>query len=131
LRTHLSIQLFIGGLAALVMVSTATAYAAGITVASSNAGEQSVRVTAEDLRPSACAGLTLTQTVSGAGTLTGTPGNDLIIGSAGADTIDGQGGNDCILGGGGDDMLAGGDGNDVCLGGPGNDGFMDCEAEAQ
>jgi Ca2+-binding RTX toxin-like protein len=119
------------GLLALVVVSVATAFAAGITVPSSNVDEKSVWVTAADLRPSVCAGLSLTQVISGSGTLTGTAGNDLIIGSSGADTIDGLGGNDCILGGSGDDSLTGNEGNDVCLGSPGNDIFTDCEVEIQ
>lgn len=119
------------GLLALIVASVATAFAAGIIVASSNVDEKSVPVTAEDLKPSACGGLSLTQVISGSGILTGSSGNDLIIGSSGADTIDGLGGNDCILGGGGNDSLIGNEGNDVCLSGPGNDIFTDCEVEAQ
>jgi len=131
LRISFPIQLVIFGLFALIVVSIATAFAAGITVPSSNIGNQSIPVTAEDLKPSACDGITLTQIISGSGTLTGTSGNDLIIGSSGADTIDGLGGDDCILGGGGDDSLNGSDGSDVCLGGPENDIFTNCEVETQ
>lgn len=58
---------------------------------------------------------------TGAGTITGTEGNDLIIGSDGADTIDGLGGDDVICGRGGDDTIRGGAGNDQIKGGPGND----------
>jgi Ca2+-binding RTX toxin-like protein len=119
------------GLLALIVVSVATAFAAGITISPSNIDEKFVPVTADDLKPSACRGLSLTQVISGSGTLTGTSGNDLIIGSSGADLIDGLGGNDCVLGGSGDDSLTGSDGNDVCLGGPGNDQFTACETEAQ
>jgi Ca2+-binding RTX toxin-like protein len=118
-------------LVALIAVSVATAFAAGISAPPSNVGEKFVSVTAEDIKPSACDGLSLTQIISGSGTLTGTSGNDLIIGSSGADTIDGLDGDDCILGGGGDDSLAGNDGTDVCLGGPGSDIFTNCEVEAQ
>ena len=84
-------------------------------------------MTAEELRPAECAGLMLTNVVTGAGAITGTAGNDLILGSGGADTIDGGGGNDCILGGGGDDQLDGGEGTDVCLGGAGSNTFSNCE----
>jgi Ca2+-binding RTX toxin-like protein len=131
MRISFPIRFVIFGLSALIVVSIATAFAAGITVPSSNIGLESVPVTAEDLKPSACNGITLTQIISGSGILTGTDGNDLIVGSSGADTIDGLGGNDCILGGGGDDSLNGNDGTDVCLGGPGNDNFTNCETEVQ
>lgn len=131
MKISFPIQLVIFGLFTLIVVSIATAFAAGITIPPSNVGYQSIPVTAEDLKPSACDGLSLTQIISGSGTLTGTSGNDLIIGSSGADTIDGLGGDDCILGSGGDDSLNGNDGSDVCLGGPGNDIFTNCEVEAQ
>jgi Ca2+-binding RTX toxin-like protein len=119
------------GLLALIVVSLATAFAAGITVTTSNVDIKSASVTAEDIKPPACHGITVTTIISGSGTLTGTEGNDLIIGSSGADTIDGLGGDDCLLGGGGDDSLTGGDGADVCLSGPGSDIFTGCELEIQ
>ncbi len=131
MRIPYPIRLVALGFFALIAVSVATAFAAGITVPSSNIGSESIPVTAEDLKPSACNGISLTQIISGSGTLTGTSGNDLIIGSSGADIIDGLGGDDCILGGGGDDSLDGNDGTDVCLGGPGSDTFTNCEVEAQ
>ncbi len=53
---------------------------------------------------------------SKAETLTGTPGNDLIMGLEGADKINGNGGNDCILGGTGADSINGNNGNDVVFG---------------
>jgi Ca2+-binding RTX toxin-like protein len=119
------------GLLALLIVSAVSAFAAGISVPVSNVGQQSVPVTAEDIKPAACDGLHLTNIINGSGTLTGTAGNDLIIGSAGTDLIDGLGGNDCILGGGGVDTITGNEGNDVCLGGSEIDIFMGCEVEAQ
>ena len=131
MRISFTIQLVIFGLFALILFSVASAFAAGLTISQTNIDEKSVPVIAEDLKPSACDGLSLTQIISGSGALTGTSGNDLIIGSSGVNAIDGLGGNDCILGGSGDDSLAGGDGNDVCLGGPGNDTFTGCEVEAQ
>ena len=124
-RTIFRIALF--GLIALVLVSVATAFAAGLTIAPTNIGIQSVPVTAEDIKPPACSALTLTIIVRGAGTITGTTGNDLILGSSGNDTVDGLGGNDCILGGGGDDIMDGNDGTDVCIGGTGSDSFSNCE----
>ena len=115
----------------LILVSALSAFAAGLSATSSNVDRKSVSVSANDVKPPACAGLYLSGIVTGAGTVTGTAGNDLMIGGSGADVIDGLGGNDCILGGGGDDTLAGGEGSDVCLGGPGNDLFTDCESEVQ
>ena len=131
MKIPLPLRLFILGLFALIVVSVVSAFAAGISVPASNVGQQSVSVTAEDIKPAACGALYLTNIVSGSGALTGTAANDLIIGSAGTDTIDGAGGDDCILGSGGDDALTGNEGNDVCLGGIGSDTFTECEAETQ
>jgi Ca2+-binding RTX toxin-like protein len=131
MKTPFALQIVTFGLLALIVISSVTAFAAGITVSASNAGRESVEVVAQDLAPSACNGLMLAQVISGSGTLTGTSGNDLIIGSPDADVIDGLGGNDCIIGGAGDDFFNGEDGTDVCLGGPGIDNFTNCETEAQ
>ena len=119
------------GLLALIGVSVFSAFAAGISMSAANVGQQSVLVTAEDIKPAACSALFLTNIVSGSGVLTGTAGNDLIIGSTGVDFIDGLGGNDCILGSVDVDTITGNEGNDVCLGGSGIDVFISCEAEAQ
>lgn len=131
MRKYFPLRLFILGLIALMAVSVVSAFAAGISVPAVNAGQQSVPVTAEDIKPAACGALFLTNIVSGAETLTGTAGNDLIIGSADTDLIDGLGGNDCILGGGGIDTITGNEGDDVCLGGSGIDVFIQCEVEMQ
>src|SRR5215208_655267 len=131
MRIPTSLKIFAFGSFLLILASIVSAFAAGISVPPSNVGQQSVSVTAEDIKPAACEALYLNNIVSGSGTLNGTPANDLIIGSAGADTIDGLGGDDCILGGGGDDSLIGHDGNDVCLGGPGSDSFTNFELEVQ
>lgn len=125
------IRLLILGSLALILVSAISAFAAGISVPSSNVGQHSISVTAEDIKPPACDALYLTGIISGSGTLTGTAANDLIIGSAMVDTIDGLGGDDCILSGSGDDIITGGDGNDVCLGGSGTDTFSTCEGDIQ
>ncbi|MEW6400850.1 MAG: hypothetical protein AB1649_03565 [Chloroflexota bacterium] len=131
MNIRLSLQIVALGLLVLIVVSVATAFAAGIDVSSGNVGKESLPVTPNDIKPSSCAALNLTTLVTGAGTLTGTTGNDLIIGGSSIDSIDGLGGNDCILAGGGDDTLIGGDDNDVCLGGPGIDTFSTCEGEVQ
>src|SRR5919202_550040 len=80
-------------------------------------------------------------TITGAGLIRGTPGDDVIVGSDGPDTIIAGGGdviiggdvasvlapnapptgNDTIDGGAGNDQIAGGDGADVLSGGFGDD----------
>ena len=119
------------GLVALIVLTSMTAVAATNTVPSTRLSSALISFNINHLKPSACAGLSLTNLITGSGTLTGTEGNDLILASSAADTIAGLGGNDCILGGGGDDQITGGDGNDVCLGGPGTDTFITCEGESQ
>jgi hypothetical protein len=131
MRIPFPLRLFALGALALIAVSVVSAFAAGINVPPTNAGTESIPVYADDIKPSACASLSLTNIVSGSGTVTGTNGNDLIIGSTGNDAIDGLGGDDCILGGGEDDTLTGGDGNDVCIGGTETDTFGTCESEVQ
>lgn len=61
---------------------------------------------------------------TGACSLWGTPGPDLLVGSDGADSICGLDGNDTILGLGGDDRLYGGAGNDTIAGGAGYDALF-------
>lgn len=110
----------------LAVVSTNTALTAANTVGSSRAADLRQGITANDLKPAACAALDLA-TVTG----TGTDQADLLLGTTGADSLDGGLGDDCIVGGAGDDGLVGGLGNDVCLGGPGTDTFATCERVAQ
>ena len=123
------LQILTVGLIALIIVSAATAVAAANTIPPTNVTQQDFPITANDLRPPACAGLFLNDIISGSGNFSGTAGNDLIIGSSGDDTINGMGGNDCIVGGGGNDTIDGGDGSDICIGGPGNNSFVNCEGE--
>lgn len=119
-------------LLAFMITGVTGAFTATNNVARSNVGKVSKSISANDLKPSACSGQSVSNIIKGSGTFSGTLGNDLILGSSGADVIDGQGGNDCILGGGGDDTLIGGDGNDACLGGPGTDSFdVTCEKQVQ
>jgi len=128
MKPRLIFQIVLFGLLLLIFVSASTAFAANLTITPSNVGVKSIAVTANNLKPEACSGLSLTNIVSGSGVITGTEGNDLIIGSSGNDTISGLGGNDCILGGTGDDTIDGGDGgNDVCIGGSGANTYSNCE----
>lgn len=68
-----------------------------------------------------CHGPEGTCTITGAGDIKGTDGDDIICGSAGPDRIAGGGGNDQIYGLGGADLLSGGEGDDILLGGDGAD----------
>jgi Ca2+-binding RTX toxin-like protein len=88
-------------------------------------------ITANSLKPAACAALNLTNIIVGSGHVLGTNGNDLIIGSTGNDNMDGKNGDDCLLGGGGNDDINGGNGNSVCIGGSGNDTFAKCSVIIQ
>ena len=92
-----------------------SALSAGNTVPGSLATRYQVAITANAMKPGACAGITLTTVVAG---VTGTGGADLLLGSAGANSMTGSGGNDCILGGGGNDSINCGTGIDVAIGGP-------------
>ena len=118
MRPRAIFKMMIFGLIALILVSVVAAFAAGMIIEPSTVGRDSMSVSANDLKPSACSGLNLNQIVEGSGTFNGTANSDLILGSTGDDTIDGGDDDDCILGG---------DGNDVCTGGAGNDVFALCE----
>ncbi len=130
-RSRFPFRILFFGMIALIVITSMTAVAATNTVPATRVDSQSLSYNINHIKPSACAGITVTTLVTGSGTITGTEGNDLILGGPGADDINGLGGNDCILGGGGDDILNGGDGNDVCIGGPGTDTFTNCEGEIQ
>jgi hypothetical protein len=78
MRISIPLRLVIVGSIALILVSVVSAFAAGLSVTSSNAGKESIPVSAEDVKPSACDSLYLTNLVSGSGTLIGTTANDLI-----------------------------------------------------
>ena len=101
------------------------------TVPSTKAAVLTQAITANTLKPTECAALTLTNLVTGTGTINGTSQADLILGSSAVDTISGLNGTDCILGGGANDSINGGNGADVCIGGPGTDTFSSCETQYQ
>jgi Ca2+-binding RTX toxin-like protein len=105
---------------------------ASTVVPASKAGRDTDSVTANVLKPSACAALTLAEVTTGSGAFSDSGYSDLVLGSAVVDTIRGQGGSDCILGGGGNDSLRGDGGTDVCIGGAGTDTFhSSCETRIQ
>jgi Ca2+-binding RTX toxin-like protein len=120
------------GLVAIAIVSLTSALTAANSVPVSHADGVTNSIGANDLKPSSCASLTLTNLVIGSGAFSGTAASELVIGSLGIDTILAGGGNDCVLAGGGSDVLNGGAGTDVCESGPGLDVFdASCETQTQ
>jgi Ca2+-binding RTX toxin-like protein len=106
-----------------------SAFTANNTVPGGTVSSSTFAITANALKPAACAGVSLTTIVSGT---TGTGGSDLLLGTSGTDVMSGGNGDDCIVGGGGADTIDGGAGNDVCVGGPGVDVFLvTCETQIQ
>jgi Ca2+-binding RTX toxin-like protein len=130
-RIKKTLRFLLLGLFALVIITSLTAVAATNTIPSTSIAARAISFNINHLKPSACSGISVATLITGAGTIIGTAGNDLILASAGDDSIDGMGGNDCILGGAGDDTINGGTGIDVCLGNAGTDTFTDCETEIQ
>lgn len=117
----------------LVLASTSfmSALTAANSVPSTRVGNPTDTLTAEKVKPSTCASITLTTGAIGSGSFSGTGASELVLGSATPDTIDARGGNDCVLGGGSNDSITGGSGTDVCIGGPGTDTFSGCETPIQ
>lgn len=121
--------------AALVAVAVLTlvaAFAATNAVPATKLGSslRSSPPTANELKPSACAALNLTEWFSGSGNVNaGGNGNSLLLGGAGIDTLRGKNGDDCLVGGAGADTLNGGPGSDVCIGGAGINTFISCETQ--
>jgi Ca2+-binding RTX toxin-like protein len=128
---HLVLVILLGLISSSIML----AFAANNAVPVTHLADQSRFVTANDLKPAACAGITLTAILScppGGGVCSGTDASELVIGSTADDDIDAGKGDDCILAGGGNDQMRGEQGTDVCSGGPGTDSFHpSCETEIQ
>lgn len=115
-----------------MLVGVLFALTAANTVPATRAGIRSQSIGPNDLKPTDCAGITLTALVVGTGDFEGGAANELILGGPGVDKIRGRDGNDCVLGGGGNDELRGDGGTDVCIGGPGTDSLdADCETRVQ
>ena len=119
-------------LVALALLTLVAAFAATNAVPATRLGRSltSRAPTANELKPSACAALNLTDWISGSGTVTANgSGDSLVLGSAGIDTLRGKNGDDCLVGGAGADTLNGGPGADVCIGGAGINTFIGCETQ--
>jgi hypothetical protein len=123
-------------LAGLISFSVVLAAAANNIVPVTHLTDQSSSLTVNDLKPSACAAITLTDPVycptGPGGACDGTDASELVIGTTGPDDIRSGKGDDCIVGGGGDDNIRGQQDTDVCIGGPGANSFHpSCETEIQ
>jgi hypothetical protein len=116
----------------LVFLLGSVATATNVVPATKIDSVPTVRPMANQLKPSACAGVNLNGIFVGSGIVTDNNQPHLVLGSPGIDIMRGGAGDDCILGGGGIDTLRGDGGQDVCIGGPGLDIFFNsCEVEIQ
>ena len=118
-------KLFVA-LAAILVFGVGSALTAANSVAQTGAGRSNTTISANTLKPSSCAALTLTTVVAGTN---GTNGADLLAGSSGNDNMTARNGSDCVLGGAGNDSIDGGGGTDICIGGSGTNTFTACEAQ--
>ena len=131
LMVRIAFGLGLLALMGLLLVSLVSVLTAANTVPSTRSLDSTRPITADDLKPTDCAAITLNRMVTGSGAISGTGQDDLILGSPGVDTIAAHPGTDCLLGGGGDDSLDGDQQTDVCIGGPGTDTFAQCETTVQ
>ena len=130
-------RLTLFGLPTLILINIGMSSAATLNVSSNNQNlfTTSDSITAEKVKPSECADITLVDIritdgdgnnnlIIGSGgddNLDGNDGDDCMVGVNGVDTLNGEKGNDVILGGAGDDKLNGKQGSDFLYGGDGND----------
>jgi Ca2+-binding RTX toxin-like protein len=127
-RRALAAALVVGAVALCVLAAVTATNA----VPATKAGRALVTraPTANELKPSACAALNLTDWIAGSGTVTAaTNANTLVLGGAGIDSLKGKNGNDCLVAGAGADTLNGGLGTDVCIGGTQINTFVACETQ--
>jgi hypothetical protein len=105
------------GVVILLLVIGVAVFAFATTIAGVNPprlGASSYAVGPNDVKPSVCGGLDLTNLVTGN---TGTGANDLIYASGGwLSSVQGNNGDDCIIVSSLTLSLNGGAGNDVCIG---------------
>lgn len=120
-----------GGAVLLIGANLAAALTATNTVPATRADDQTQAVDPNATKPAACSSITITNKISGSGTVNGTAAGDWMVGGALIDTMSGFGGGDCIEGLGSADIIDGGTGTDVCLGGAGIDTFLNCETQIQ
>lgn len=118
-------QLILLSLPLFILMNAVFALTASNTVPGSGIDDETVSITANQLKPAACIGLDLTNIITDGN---GTAGNDLVLGTIGIDILIGGDGNDCLVAGDSNDTLDGGSGtDDICIGGAGDDVFSNCE----
>ena len=103
---------------ALFSFATTQAFTAANTVPATNISQFTKAIAVVDLEPSECKpSITATAIVAGAGTLTATAANQLVLGSSGVDTLsDGSKGLVCMVGGAGSDTFSGkNNGGSICI----------------
>jgi Ca2+-binding RTX toxin-like protein len=103
---------------ALLSFATTQAFTATNTVPATNISQFTKAIAVVDLEPSECKGtITATAIVAGAGALTATAVNQLVLGSSGVDTLsDGNKGLVCMVGGAGADSFTGKNGGgSLCI----------------
>jgi Ca2+-binding RTX toxin-like protein len=103
------------------LLSVISAFATSNIIYESGADDDSIGISPNELKPSQCSGLNLTNVVTGSGFIIGTNSNDLILGSASGDIIFARQGDDCVVSGAGNDIIRGNNDNDYLLAGSGDD----------
>jgi Ca2+-binding RTX toxin-like protein len=111
------LQMILAGLLALSIAGIISALAAANSVPVSGKLDTTITLTAQQLKPQDCNGLTLASYVlAGGGTFKNNGTSALILGVPGFDNLKAGGGNDCVVGGSGGDTISGGAGGDICFG---------------
>lgn len=112
----------------LAVVGLVSADTASNTIPPSRLGESVHQIGPNDLKPIACAGITVTNMITGTGSaiLNGTNAANLILGVPGTTAINARQGNDCVVGNAAVLVINGGAGTDVCIGGASTT-FAQCE----
>jgi hypothetical protein len=104
-----------------------TGVAASNIVPPSHVGATTLAVTANSLKPAACAGLNLSVVVNGPGDSGATANQLLLVGPADTDVIGGSG-DDCIVASTSVATIDGGTGTNVCYGGS-STVFTNCQTQ--
>lgn len=102
----------------LAVVGILSANTASNSVPPTRLGQLTFAIGPNDLKPTACAGITVTTMIIGTGAaiMNGTNANNLLIGVPGTLTINARQGDDCVVGNTGVWAINGGAGTDVCIG---------------
>ncbi len=110
--------LLMAAMGLLTAVGLLSADTASNRVPPTRLGQLTFAIGPNDLKPAACAGITVTTMIIGTGAaiLNGTNASNLLIGVPGTLRINARQGNDCVVGNSGLLAINGGTGTDVCIG---------------